>query len=259
VATPAIVLNPVARSVSVQPAERRAHPRLSAGELRDLKIARVKYGPRINVIDLSAGGILFETPEALRGDSIIVFEFAGRTSTVVVPSRLLRCEPIADHAGIRHKVACAFRRPLALDDFIAAAQPATGKGRSSSWQRVVARFRDGRLSSGVTNDFHPSKPYLNLSTTPTSGDTRFMQISQMEALYFLRDGGEEGRLDSPVSASAMHGRQIEVTLPNGDTIVGSTLNYRRDGNGFFVHPFDPRSEHSRVFVTTAGVRHVRFL
>jgi hypothetical protein len=57
----------------------------------------------------------------------------------------------------------------------------------------------------------------------------------------------------------MHGRQIEVTLPNGDTIVGKTLNYRRDGNGFFIHPFDPRSEHSRVFVTTAAVRHVRFL
>jgi hypothetical protein len=56
-----------------------------------------------------------------------------------------------------------------------------------------------------------------------------------------------------------HGRKIEVTLPNGDVIVGSTLNYRRDGNGFFVHPAEPQSENSRIFVTAAAVRHVRFL
>ena len=119
---------------------------------------------------------------------------------------------------------------------------------------MLVMLCDGRIVCGYTNDFHPSKPYLSLSTTPSASDARFTQVAHLEALYFLRN-----HEDTQTSAGVTHGRKIEVTLPNGEVIVGSTLNYRRDGNGFFVHPADPRSENSRVFVTATGVRHVRFL
>ena len=258
-ATQAFAIDALVRPLPTQAVERRTHPRLPASELRGLKVARVKYGPDIKVIDLSPGGVLFETPEVLRPDSIIVLEFATHTGTVVVPSRLLRCERVWHNYDIRHKAACAFRRPLPLDGFMAAGTDAHANKRSSTWQHVVARFRDGRLMPGFTNDFHPSKPYLNLSTAPASADARFTQVAQMEALYFLRDGNEGTRTNSTASVSVAHGRQIEVTLSNGDIIVGSTLNYRRDGSGFFIHPSDPNSEYSRIFLTSAGIRHVRFL
>ena len=236
------------------PAERRAHPRLRASELRGLKAARVKYGPQVNVIDLSAGGELFETTDALPPYSSIVFEFSSQKSTILVPSRLLRYHEVVVNDDVRFAGACAFRRPLALDDFIAAPRPAIASASASTWQRVIARFRDNWLVSGYTNDFHPTKPYLSLATIPSASDARFTQVAHLEALYFLR-GGE----DTETAAGITHGRKIEVTMPNGDVIIGTTLNYRRDGNGFFVHPADPCSEHSRVFVTATGVRHVRFL
>jgi hypothetical protein len=135
-----------------------------------------------------------------------------------------------------------------------AGRPTLVSASASAWQQVIARFRDNRLVPGYTNDFHPSKPYLSLSTTPSASDARFTQVVHLEALYFLR-GSEE----TQTSAGVTHGRKIEVTLPDGDVIIGTTLNYRRDGLGFFVHPADPSSEHSRVFVTATGIRHVRFL
>jgi hypothetical protein len=237
--------------VSTAVAERRAHRRLRASELRGLKAARVKYGQDVTVIDLSPGGVLFETADVLQPNSIIVLEFTGRTKTAVVPARLLRCRHIGTAVQHRYEAACTFRRPMTLDDFVANEKPSSTPNAPAAWQRVVARFRDGRLMNGYTNDFHPSKPYLNLSTAPANDDARFTQVAHLEALYFPR-----GANDTP---SAMHGRKIEVTLPNGDVIVGSTLNYRRDGTGFFVHPSASESDHSRVFVTPSGIRHVRFL
>lgn len=43
------------------PRPERAHPRLRASELPGLKTIRIKYGQDVDVIDLSAGGVRFET------------------------------------------------------------------------------------------------------------------------------------------------------------------------------------------------------
>jgi hypothetical protein len=203
--------------------------------------------------------VLFETTAALPPYSSIVFEFSSQKSTILVPSRLLRYHEVIANDDVRFAGACAFRRPLDLDDFITAGRPTLASASAATWQRVIARFRDNRLVPGYTNDFHPSKPYLTLSTSPGGAEMRFTQVAHLEALYFVRAAGEQTRRDAPPPAGVTHGRKIEVTLPNGDVIVGSTLNYRRDGTGFFVHPADPLSESSRIFVTAAGIRHVRFL
>jgi hypothetical protein len=50
-----------------------------------------------------------------------------------------------------------------------------------------------------------------------------------------------------------------VTFHDAEVLVGSTLGYRGEGNGFFVHPADSRSNNLRVFVTAAGMRDIRFL
>src|SRR5688572_32612058 len=71
--------------------ERRGHLRLSQDDVRWLRSARLKYGPDVRVIDISAGGILVETEGQLRPDTNIVFELSGPTNTALVPSKVLRC------------------------------------------------------------------------------------------------------------------------------------------------------------------------
>jgi hypothetical protein len=56
-----------------------------------------------------------------------------------------------------------------------------------------------------------------------------------------------------------NGRKVEVTFHDDEVMVGSTLGYRGEGNGFFLHPADRRSNNQRVFVTASGVRRMRFL
>jgi PilZ domain len=250
--------------------ERRGHLRLSADDVRWLRSAKLKYGPEVRVIDISAGGILIETENVLQPDSSIVFELAGPTSTILVPSRVLRCTRVASfNAVARYQGACSFKRPLTIPELLkqaaigtdarpAAIAPPTGS--AIGWQKVIARFRDGRLVRGYTNDFHPSKLHLHLSAEPNATDTLFLKHEQLKALFFVREFvGNPSHVERKDFEGTLHGRKISVTFLDGETLIGSTLGFRGEGNGFFVHPADPQSNNLRVFVAPGSTQKIRFL
>jgi hypothetical protein len=248
--------------------ERRGHLRLGLDDVRWLRSARLKYGPDVRVIDISVGGILVETEGQLRPDSNIVFELAGPLNSILVPSKVLRCRVASFDEVMRYQGACSFKRPLEIPDLLKQAMAkgappapvAAPQGATTSWQKVIARFRDGHLVRGYTADFHPSKPQLHLSAEPHSSDTLFLQISQLKALFFVRDfKGDEMRVDRQEFGTAPQGRKVAVTFHDGETLLGSTLGYRGEGNGFFMHPADSRSNNLRVFVAPGATQQVRFL
>ena len=250
--------------------ERRGHMRLAVDDVRWLRSARLKYGPDVRVLDISAGGILVETEGQLRPDANIVFELSGPMNSILVPSKVLRCRVASFAEVMRYRGACSFKRPLEIPDLLtqamttdtATTSPAAAPtpGSSTSWQKVIARFRDGHLVRGYTADFHPSKPQLHLSAEPNSSDTLFLQLSQLKALFFVRDfTGDQMRVDRQEFGSAPQGRKVAITFNDGETLLGTTLGYRGEGNGFFVHPADPRSNNLRVFVAPGATQQVRFL
>ncbi len=125
---------------------------------------------------------------------------------------------------------------------------------------MVARFLDGHLVRGYTADFHPSKPQLHLSAEPHSSDTLFLQLSKLKALFFVRDfAGDEMRVDRQEFGAAAQGRKVAITFHDGEILLGSTLGYKGEGQGFFVHPADARSNNLRVFVAPGATREVKFL
>jgi hypothetical protein len=250
--------------------ERRGHLRLSPDDVRWLRSARLKYGSDVRVLDISAGGILVETDGQLRPDANIVFELSGPTNSILMPSKVLRCRVASFDDVMRYQGACSFKRPLEIPELLkqaiarntgAAAAPAAPQPRASaSSQKVIARFLDGRLVRGYTADFHPSKPQLHLSAEPHSSDTLFLQLSQLKALFFVRDfNGDQTRVDRHEFGSTSQGRKVVVTFHDGETLIGSTLGYRGEGEGFFVQPADPRSNNLRVFVAPGATQQVRFL
>lgn len=252
-------------------ADRRGHLRLSRDDVRWLRSARLKYGPDVRVIDISPGGILVETEGQLRPDANVVFELSGPMNSILVPSKVLRCRVASFDEVMRYQGACAFRRPLEIPDLVKnaldnaasaaeLAEPPTPKAPLKSWQKVVARFRDGRLVRGYTTDFHPSKLQLHLSAEPNSNDTLFLHLSNLKALYFVRDFvGDPMRIDCQAFGAKPQGRKVVVTFNDGEILTGSTVGYRGEGNGFFVHPADPRSNNMRVFVAPGATQEVRFL
>src|SRR5438874_7913332 len=90
--------------------DRRAHVRLTPKDLKAAVSARLKSGQPVTLLDLSTGGALVETANALRPDTELVIEFFdSRTRTVTpVVTRVLRSHVSGLNGGITYRGACAF-------------------------------------------------------------------------------------------------------------------------------------------------------
>ena len=99
-------------------ADRREHRRFSGHELPGLRSARIRFGPLVSVVDVSAGGALVETEARLRPESEAVLELLGNLGRTVVPFRVGRWQVTALNGPLRYRGACAFTQPLDLADLV---------------------------------------------------------------------------------------------------------------------------------------------
>ena len=130
-----------------------------------------------------------------------------------------------------------------------------------TWQKIVARYTDGQLLKGYTPDFHGSKSQFSVwpARESASHEQVVVPLARLKAVFFVREfGGDPDYIEQKVFESAGHGRRIEVTLLDGEVLVGTTLNYGAGGTGFFIVPADPRANNQRVFVVASAIRQVRF-
>jgi hypothetical protein len=258
--------------------DRRAHKRLSAGELRWLRRARFENGPSVTLIDLSVGGVLLESDDRLCPGSTLALELVG-SSQIVMPLRVVRSHIARLQQGVLYRGACAFRRPLELPDFVLPSPTTIGPLPTSrpispettisrpdqlmvGWSMVILRYLDGTPLRGFCKDFSASRMELHLwpSVGAPTSELRVIPLSRLKAVFFVRDfDGKPGYVERQTFETAPHGRKIEITFLDGEVIVGSTLNYRPEGSGFFVCPADSRSNNVRIFVVCAAVRHARFI
>jgi hypothetical protein len=258
--------------------DRRAHPRLSAGELGGLRTARIKNGPRVTLIDLSVGGVLLESDSRLCPGSVLALELVG-SSQIVVPLRVVRSQIASLREGALYRGACAFRRPLDLPDLLrqsstmtaplplsspgSAEIPGSGAGQLSvGWSMVILRYLDGRALKGFSNDFSAARTQFHLwpSVGAPPSEQMIVPLARLKAVFFVRDfDGNPAYVDRQEFETAPPGRKIEVTFLDGEVMIGSTLSYRPEGTGFFLSPADPRSNNARVFVVCGSVRHARFI
>jgi hypothetical protein len=129
---------------------------------------------------------------------------------------------------------------------------------------VVARYQDGRVLKGVTNDFLPAKDRFHLVPLESAPGSKPVEvlIADLKALFFVRDFAgdpqhkESGEFDP---AKAAGGRKIRVLFKDGETLVGTTQGYQPGRPGFFVIPADAKSNNERCFVVSVATREVSFL
>jgi hypothetical protein len=132
----------------------------------------------------------------------------------------------------------------------------------SLWQKLVVRYKDGRLVKGFSHDFHPTRSQFAIwpSVNAAEHEGIVVPVSVLKAVFFVRDfRGDASYIEEKTFDQATHGRKVEVTFFDNEVLVGTTLSYRPDGQGFFLIPADPLANNIRVFVVTSAVRHVRFL
>ena len=126
--------------------------------------------------------------------------------------------------------------------------------------RVVARYADGRVIKGLTQDFYPNKDRFHLII---DDNTVEVLVRRLKAVFFVRDfSGDSQHQERKgyLQGENPGGVKLEVTFVDGEVLVGSTpLGYDPKRQGFFVTPADPGSNNLRVFVVSSAVKGVRQL
>jgi hypothetical protein len=128
---------------------------------------------------------------------------------------------------------------------------------SSPGSSVVARFADGRVLKGTTQDFAPNKTVFHLSLWgEASARGIAVPIGALKALFFVKtfDGNKKHVEDLDIAKAKGQGRRIVVTLCDGEVVAGFTTGYAKDKQGFFVIPADPASNNARIYLVTAAVK-----
>ena len=124
--------------------------------------------------------------------------------------------------------------------------------------KVVARFKDGSLMKGKTRDFFPNKTSFHLETL--SGETQKIEVEQLKAFFLVKDfEGNKDHTEEYNDAITGAGRMIRVTFSDGESIIGYTLGYPPDRQGFYMTPADLKSNNVRIFVVKSASEKVEFV
>ncbi len=127
--------------------------------------------------------------------------------------------------------------------------------------KVVARYVDGRIFKGFTQDFFPNKDRFHLfpAESPTSKALE-VSVNELKAVFVVRDfTGDAKYVERKryLEGEKPPGKKVAVTFSDGEVIVGSTLGYDLSRLGFFIFPADPKSNNLRVFAVCAAIRDAR--
>ncbi len=131
--------------------------------------------------------------------------------------------------------------------------------------KIVARYLDGRVLKGQTDDFGPAKPGFHLTTPPQADvPSRIVDIklSDLKAVFFVRDllGDAAYNEEKAFPAGAKTpGKRLQVVFLDGEVLVGTTQAYQPERTGFFLIPVDTKSNNERCFVVMSSVKNVSFV
>ena len=127
--------------------------------------------------------------------------------------------------------------------------------------RVVARFNDGKVLKGTTQDFFPNRPSFHL--LPADGSASIeIRCKQLKALFFVKTfEGDRHRKDIrgfiAAPAETAQGKKIAVRFKDGELMCGYSLSYLPDREGFFLFPADTASNNLRVYVVVAACAEIK--
>ena len=129
--------------------------------------------------------------------------------------------------------------------------------------KIVARYVDGRVAKGLSQDFFPNKDRFHISPADKpSAETVEILLKELKAVFFVRDFAGDSQYNERkqyVEGEKPSGRKIEITFKDGEVLVGTTLGYDPGRPGFFLFPADPKSNNIRVFAVIPAVKKVRYL
>ncbi|MBN2283635.1 MAG: hypothetical protein JXO48_07070 [Deltaproteobacteria bacterium] len=125
--------------------------------------------------------------------------------------------------------------------------------------KIVARYKDGSILKGQTVDFFPNKSTFHVE--PLDGTAvKEMQIEDLKAVFFVKDfEGNREHKKSYTDTVVGGGRKIKITFFDGEEIIGFTLGYSSERQGFIVTPADLKGNNERIYIVKSATKTIEFL
>jgi len=124
--------------------------------------------------------------------------------------------------------------------------------------KVVVKFKDESMLKGKTSDFFPNKTQFHLEQV--NGEIIEISIEDLKAVFFVKDfDGNKNYKDNYNDKIAGGGRKIKVVFFDGEIVLGFTLGYSPDRQGFSVTPADLQGNNERIFVVKSATQKIEFL
>lgn len=130
--------------------------------------------------------------------------------------------------------------------------------------RIVVRYKDGRLLKGFTHDFTPVKDIFHITSELESDKGKIYEVfcPHLKAIFFVKtlEGNvnyKEKKGFDEVDTSGLKGIKIRVEFTDGEVMRGISLGYSKNRKGFFIIPVDPQSNNERVYIIANSVRDVK--
>ena len=126
--------------------------------------------------------------------------------------------------------------------------------------KVVARYRDGRMVKGVTHDFGPQKKSFHVVSPDDGKKVSEIAYSDLKAIFFVKSF--EGRKQRPSLKGLLEKDEeespgmmkVKIIFTDGEVLYGTTQGYSLDREGFFVVPSERESNNLRIFVISKAVK-----
>ena len=130
-------------------------------------------------------------------------------------------------------------------------------------QKVVARYRNGKIIKGFTRNFFANKDLFHVSPPDNPyGEGEIVRMGELKAVFFVRDfkGNQEYHERRKYKAEdSPYGKRVKITFSDGEEQVGATMSYSLDRMGFFITPADPGSNNRQIYAISTSVESVRRL
>lgn len=122
--------------------------------------------------------------------------------------------------------------------------------------KVVARYKDGRIVKGTCLDIEAGRPSCHVRTPESK--TVEVQLKDLKAFFFVRSlegdsAHDEDRTPDPEDLRSRGSTLVTLTFEDGEVMVGLTNRYPPSRPFFFVLPVDSKSNNVRMLVNREAV------
>ncbi len=125
-------------------------------------------------------------------------------------------------------------------------------------EKIVIKFKDGKILKGRSNDFSPEKETFNLSLI--SRETMKINVEELKAIFFIKDfKGNKDHQRTYKDTLLWGGNKVRVTFFDGEAIVGYTQHFSQESHGFMIVPADLKGNNERIFIIVSATEKIVFV